>query len=223
MPDEPAAPVIEVSPPVVSTPPPTTPSAPVPAPAAATWIDGSPYDPDRAKAQFDKFRESEKEWKKDHTVLQQLQKVLGVDKSLPTEPAELQAALETERAATAAATTEIRNLRIDGAVSRTVAALGGQADLLTYYLKGTGALDSLDPTAEGFEKTLTALVKTTLEKNPTLKLNGQVPSVSGVPFPAGSGGPSDLISRDTLARMTPQQIADARSAGKLEHLGVGRA
>jgi hypothetical protein len=184
------------------------------------WIDGSPYDPDRAKAQWDKFREGEKTAKQEHGVLTQLQKLLGVDKTMPTEPAELQARVAELESKHAEAIAENRNLRLGTAVDRAVIAQGGNAELLTGYLKGMGQLDSLDPVGASFEKDLSEIVKSTLEKFPSFKLNGQTPSVSSVPFPAGSGGATDLITRDTLATMSNEAINEARQAGKLEHLGV---
>ena len=194
--------------------------APPPGQSPPLWVDGTPYDVERAKPLMDKLREGEKIAKQEHGVLVGLQKLLGVDKTMPTEPAELQARVAELEAKHAEAIAENRNLRLGTAVDRAVISQGGNAELLTGYLKGMGQLDSLDPAGAGFEKDLSAIVAATLEKFPAFKLNGQTPSVSSVPFPAGSGGATELITRDSLGHMSHADINTAREAGKLEHLGI---
>jgi hypothetical protein len=194
-------------------PPPT--NAPVP-----LWFDGTPYDPDRAKAFYEQSREREKHSKAVEAENQRIRKALGVDKTASSDPIELAADLETARAETVAAQAEIRALQINGAVNSAVLAAGGHPQLATGYMTGMKLLDGLDPSDAGFEKSLAAIVKNTLEHNPALKLAGQVPPVSGTPFPAGSGGDTSVYTQDKLATMHPQEIHDAKEAGKLRHLGI---
>lgn len=85
------------------------------------------------------------------------------------------------------------------------------------------AASGLDPHAADFPAKLTAAIQQTIAANPWMAAAAvtppppPVPPTSGVPFPTGNptAGP---ITEEQLAQMTPEQIAQAMSEGKLAHL-----
>jgi hypothetical protein len=205
----------------------TTPApAATPAPATTGW-EGE-FDAARAKAALDAARADAKAARAEKTEYAAGLRKFGIDpdrmaaaisgKPSPLDPSDFEKALAASQAETLTALAENRSLRLDGAVSKAVIAQGGNPELLPVYLRGSGVLTDLDPSAEGFEKSLTALVKGTLEKNPSLKLTGKAPlGPNTAEIPAGSGGESTPIDPKAtdFSKLSPEAIVDLRRAGMI--------
>jgi hypothetical protein len=198
---EPVAPVVEpVTAPVVE------PVAPVEAPKM--------YDADYVKklrAEAADYRTKFQAAKTDaETKLAPILKALGLDGETAPDPAKLAEQLTaTQR--------ENRELKVSHAVIEAARKHSADTDLLVPYLRGSSALDSLDPASATFAKDLSDLVKNLVEKNPKLKASAPAAPRSGGEFPGGSPTVQQ-ITRDQLKGMTPEQINAARLSGALDQL-----
>jgi hypothetical protein len=217
------------APPADPTPPPATPPAdpppadpappagdPPPDPAAPTfeaWI----ADPVNAKyvrtirkEAADNRVKAAAATKAADATFRELAKSLGIDipGGDPLDPAKLTEELtKTKR--------EIVELRMGAALERAFRKHGADTDLLLPYLRGSAALEKLDPTSETFDAEVSAMVKNLLEKNPKLKASGPVPRQNGGEFPGGKP-PTQQLTRDQLKGMAPEAIEAARQAGQLD-------
>lgn len=162
-------------------------------------------------------------------TLAKLAAVFNPQTDEPVDPAKLAEQLAAEKAAAeesaAAALAErdaqIRELTVKAALPTAMAKASADPDLTLAVLTASGALSKLDPTAESFTADLESAVKAAVESNPKLKV-APVAVRSGAEIPGRSGG-SDQVTRDQLAKMTPEQIEKARVEGRLKNLlsGIG--
>lgn len=106
-------------------------------------------------------------------------------------------------------------LRIGAALEQASRKHGADTELLVPFLKGSAALDKLDPASDTFPAEVSALVKGLLEKNPKLKASGPVPTRNGGEFPGGKP-PTQQLTREQLRGMKPEEIEAARQAGQLD-------
>lgn len=127
----------------------------------------------------------------------------------------------------AARETELRKLQVENALERAARTHGADVDLLGPYLRGSGALDKVDPKAD-LAQALDVLVKDLVEQNPKFKAgaNGQPggqapPPRGGSEFPGGNQQPN-LLRPEDLRRMTPDEIVKARKEGRIAGVGGDR-
>lgn len=144
------------------------------------------------------------------TTFRELAKSLGIDVpgGDPLDPAKLTEELTRTRR-------EIIDLRMSAALEQASRKHGADTDLLIPFLRGSAALDKLDPSAETFPAEVSAMVKGLLEKNPKLKAAGLVPTRNGGEFPGGKPLTQQL-TRAQLVGMKPEEIEAARQAGQLD-------
>lgn len=87
------------------------------------------------------------------------------------------------------------------------------------FLRGSRALEALDPTAEDYAGQVKALIEKTVTEHPEFAVSARrTPSNSGnpgTPTPDHSGGE---ITREMLKSMSSEEIVEADRAGKLNHL-----
>lgn len=123
-------------------------------------------------------------------------KTLGlVDDDKPVDPqtlleqaAEREAQIANERDAFAA---KLHAYELEKALSDAANAVGGDLDILGPYLRGTGALDKLDPTADDYNAQVAEIVTQAVESNAKLKKAAPVaaPARSGGDLNGGAGAP----------------------------------
>lgn len=154
-------------------------------------------------------------------VLDGLQAVLNPDapkdepldpKSLAEQLAASQAALEQERAENAA---KLRALQVQAALPKALAKHNADPDLTEAVLARSGVLESLDPSAKNFTASLDAAVKAAVEGNPKLLITPPA-TRTGVEPTGSAGAAASQLSREQLAKMRPEEIAEALKAGRLQ-------
>jgi len=156
-------------------------------------------------------------------VLAKLNMVLNPDANTPPDPAKLAEQLTAAQAETAKVAAEkdltIRNLTIRAALPNALAKVSADPSLTEAVLTANGALAKLDPSSDTFAADLELAVAAAMEQNPRLKMDAPVaPSrKSGAEIPGRSGG-SDQLTIEQVRAMKPEQIEEARKAGKLRTL-----
>lgn len=158
-------------------------------------------------------------------ILAAVMQAAGLQPDGKPDPEKVIAELRTQHDQTAA---ELRQLRIDGALS--AAASKHQADprLARALLLSDGALNGLDPAAADFADQLDAALAKVVAEVPAVKLAPAAPApppapaappVSGGQFngPGAQNGVAQL-TRDDLKGMTPEQIVAAQKEGRLDAL-----
>lgn len=118
---------------------------------------------------------------------------------------------------------EFRKLQIDSALGEIYPKHGVIPELARAVLESKGVLSALDPGDAEFSKNLNAAVKKLAEDYPQLKttpLTPPPPPRSGVDFSNGNGAAPQL-TREEVARMTPEAVVEARQKGQLNQL-MGR-
>lgn len=129
---------------------------------------------------------------------------------------------------------ELKQLRVDNALGAAVAKHGADPRLARALLLSDGVLTGLDPAAADFAAQLDAAVAKVVTEVPAVKLApATVPEPAPPPAPTAapvSGGQFNgpgaqngvaQLGRNDLKGMTPEQINEARRAGKLDAL-LGR-
>jgi predicted component of type VI protein secretion system len=195
--------------------PPAPPSPPAPAAAAKTfeeWM-ADPVNAEFTKAlrkeAADNRIKAQTSTKAAETTFRELAKALGIEipGGDPLDPAKLTEELSKTRR-------ENLELKVGNALEQASRKHGADTELLVPYLRGSAALDKLDPASENFVKDVSDLVKTLVEKNPKLKA-AQVAPRSGGEFPGGKP-PVQQLTRAQLQGMKPEDIEAARQAGQLD-------
>lgn len=143
------------------------------------------------------------------TTFRELAKSLGIEipGGDPLDPAKLTEELSKTRR-------ENLELKVGNALEQASRKHGADTELIVPYLRGSAALDKLDPTSETFAKDVSDLVKNLVEKNPKLKA-AQVAPRSGGEFPGGKP-PVQQLTREQLKGMKAEDIEAARQAGQLD-------
>ncbi|MCD2099541.1 hypothetical protein QNA24_30295 [Rhodococcus qingshengii] len=142
-------------------------------------------------------------------LIERLGKELGlIQDDEPVDPQVLLDQLAEEKAAVAnerdAYRQQIAAFKAEQALTKAANAVDGDLDILTPYLRGTGALDALDPDAEDYPAQVAAVVASAVEANPKLK------KVAPVAAPARSGG--DINAGSGIQKKGPSSIDDIRAA-----------
>ncbi|MHB8507719.1 MAG: hypothetical protein ACYDGR_03620 [Candidatus Dormibacteria bacterium] len=188
-----------------------------------TWGDGTPFDAARAMQTIRNLRPLETENKK----LKRIISAFGND--APADPgddaatatyAALAGVLGIEWSGDSASLIKAaKDIRLSGELTKAIAAKGLDPALTRAMVD----LSSVDMQSATLAADIAALVDNAAVDHPNLKLRAQVASVSGTPFPAGSGGgqAAGRITQDQLRFMSPAAVVEARRAGLLDHLGVG--
>jgi hypothetical protein len=115
---------------------------------------------------------------------------------------------------------ELRQLRVEQAAERAARRAGADVDALLDSRGFIKAIASLDPTADDFADRLGDAVDTALKTNPRLKAAAPAPTRT-VPDPGGTRDTGGQLSRADLAHMKPEEIVEARKAGRLNSLLKG--
>ena len=120
-----------------------------------------------------------------------------------------------------AAQLEAKKTRIENAVLRMANKNGADPDSLTDSRSFMSALEALDSAAADFREQVDAAIKKAVESNPNLKIAAPPARSSG---PVGGGKPqAGQLDREDLKDMSPEQIEEARKAGRLDELlGIKR-
>ncbi|MBD8056697.1 hypothetical protein ICV35_23905 [Rhodococcus ruber] len=129
-------------------------------------------------------------------LTERLGKALGfIQDDKPVDPqtlleqaAEREAQIANERDAYRA---QIQAFQLDQALTKAANAADGDLDILVPFLRGTGALDKLDPTADDYTDQVSAVVAHAVESNPKLRKAAPVaaPTRSGGDIANGAGAP----------------------------------
>lgn len=142
----------------------------------------------------------------------------GVDET--PDPAKLTEQLTAAQAETARVAAEkdqtIRNLTIRAALPSVLSKASADPSLTEAVLTANGALAKLDPSSDSFAADLASAVAAAMENNPRLKV-APVASRSGAEIPGRSGG-SDQLTIEQVRAMKPEQVDEARKAGRLRSL-----
>jgi len=168
----------------------------------------------KAKEDADKAAQAAAE-AAEKALTERLGKALGlIQDDQPVDPQVLLDQLAEEKAAVAnerdAYRQQIAQFKAEQALTKAANAVEGDLDILTPYLKGTGALDALDPDADDYADQVSAVVAAAVEANPKLRKVAPVaaPSRSGGDINGGNGipkkGPKSVEDylRDDLAKVT---------------------
>jgi len=141
-------------------------------------------------------------------LTERLGKALGlIQYDTPVDPQELIAqaaereAQALEREAKAAA--KLRAYELEKALTNAANKVDGDLDILTPYLRGTGALDALDPDADDYLDQVSAVVAAAVEANPKLK------KAAPVAAPSRSGG--DISNGTGIPKKGPESVDDIRA------------
>ena len=117
---------------------------------------------------------------------------------------------------------ELRTTRIENGLLRVSRNLGVEdVDLLHAYLQTTGKIRDLDPSEASFLDDLQVRIEETLEEKPALR-GGRptnIPPTTGAQIRPPA--PTSQLSRADVARMAPEEIADAQRRGLLDQI-LGR-
>ena len=117
---------------------------------------------------------------------------------------------------------QIVTMQVDAELGTAIAAAGANAATLIPYLRGTKALDGLDPAKKDFAETVTALVATTVEAHPQFKTGAPAAPKSGpTTFPPG-GGEVTQLDPSVISGMTDEQFATAMKDGSFNK-ALGRS
>lgn len=136
-----------------------------------------------------------------------LGKLTGTSKETSPEDALKQAQAEREEAQA-----KLREMEQEILLGRAGKEAGADMDLLLPFLRGTGALKELDPTAADYADQVSALVKATVDSNPKLKTT-VVPSSSGnTQTPTSNSGLKDLNQEDLQRMFDNGQHAEINKA-----------
>ncbi|WP_232290226.1 hypothetical protein [Micromonospora sp. ATCC 39149] len=165
-------------------------------PARKPKLDGD-YDPDRAMRDLGKAREDAKREKEIRVKAEQDQQAkldavlvaLGLKPDPNTDPAATAAKVAKELTDAQA---ENRELRVENALYRVAGKAGGDVNALQDSRGFMKALADLDPTADDFEKSVTAAVRDAIKANPKLAATatpgGQGPARQGADHGGGGNG-----------------------------------
>lgn len=155
-----------------------------------------------------RLAEREKEF---NTLLKGLSQLTG-EGSEEVSPEEQLAAALKERDQ---AQQRLRELTQDNAVRQAAVKHGADADLITPYLKGSGALDALDPGTDDYQAQVAELIAETVEKHPQLRTqvvartSGQAPN----PTPENNAG----------GKLSHADIKALAAAGKWDEINKAAA
>lgn len=140
-------------------------------------------------------------------IAERIGKALGLipeENDQPVDPAvlleqaaEREAQIANERDAARA---EIAAYRLEQALTKAANKVDGDLDILVPYLRGTGALDKLDPTADDYNAQVAEIVTHAVEANAKLK------KAAPVAAPARSGG--DLNGGTGAPKRGPKSVED---------------
>ncbi|MCZ4505926.1 hypothetical protein O4273_24150 [Rhodococcus ruber] len=140
-------------------------------------------------------------------IAERIGKALGLipeENDQPVDPAvlleqaaEREAQIANERDAARA---EIAAYRLEQALTKAANNVDGDLDILVPYLRGTGALDKLDPTADDYNAHVAEIVTHAVEANAKLK------KAAPVAAPARSGG--DLNGGTGAPKRGPKSVED---------------
>lgn len=129
-------------------------------------------------------------------LAERIGKALGlIEDDKPADPATLleqaaerEAQIANERDAYRA---EIAAYKLEQALTKAANSVDGDLDILVPFLRGTGALDKLDATAEDYTAQVAELVASAVESNPKLRKATPVvaPTRSGGDINGGTGAP----------------------------------
>lgn len=135
----------------------------------------------------------------------QIAKIFGYGESDAVDPEELASKL-------AQRDQEIRNLRIDNALSEALTKNNANPRLTKALLTSEGILGDLDPVSEDFATKLDEAVKQVIESNPVLRNTSITAPTAGAQHHSGNGREQQLTGED-LKKMTPEQIVEAKDKG----------
>jgi hypothetical protein len=217
----PAPPADPPAPPAPAPPAPPSPPPPSGSKTYEEWI-ADPVNAEFTKALRKEAAENrvkaQTATKASEATFRELAKSLGVEipGGDPLDPAKLTEELSKTRR-------ENLELKVGNALEQASRKHGADTELLVPYLRGSAALEKLDPTSETFTADVSAMVKTLLEKNPKLKA-AQVAPRSGGEFPGGKP-PVQQLTREQLQQMYKagqvEEIQKAREAGQLDQVMRG--
>jgi hypothetical protein len=147
------------------------------------------------------------------------------DRDLSNQPAWVQEAVRSARDGEAKYRIAARTSNVNNAIVVNAAAYGVNAQALLGSTEWATRAAQIDPHASDYGAQLQAAVAATLTACPWVAATPATPPVpappapptSGAEFPGGNGAGAP-ITEDQLGQMTPEQIAQAMSEGKLKHL-----
>ncbi|MEV6321380.1 hypothetical protein AB0M45_09310 [Nocardia sp. NPDC051787] len=143
-------------------------------------------------------------------MVQEIGRALGLVPDEDADPDQVIAEL-TERAS--ASDRKLRDYRIKDAIAAAADTHNGDHALLVPYLRGTGALDDLDPDAPDFGTRIDSLVADAVSNNPKLTTTPAAPR-SGGDFSAGNAtppAPADDEDIDAIRLKVRSSIASSRT------------
>lgn len=187
-------------------------AAPEVAPEPAETFDRNYVEKLRKESASYRERAKEKEGEL-NSFLEKLKGLTGSGEEEQTPEQLIQAA--NERAEQAAR--ELQTLKTERAIQDAAGKHNADTTVLLPLLRGLGAFDALDSTADDYASQVESLVAETVEKFPQVKTS-RVPASSGnapTPTPHEHSG---QIRREDLKSMTSHQIIEAKRSGKLDHL-----
>ncbi|MET7772425.1 hypothetical protein [Nocardia sp. NPDC005366] len=215
----PPAPVPEPAPaPEPANPPPPAPTPveqpPAPAPdqdpvTLSTLVADLRRELEQARTGADTARDRAAQQAREDLV-QEIGRAIGLVADETTDPEQVIAEL-TDRAS--AADRKLRDYRIKDALLTAATTQKADHALLMPYLRGTGALDDLDPETADFTTRLDTLVTDALAANPKLAATQTAPR-SGGDFTAGNAtppAPEQEEDIDAIRRKVRASIADTRT------------
>lgn len=155
-------------------------------------------------------------------MLAKLSAVLNPDANTPPDPAKLAEQLTETQAqadlALASKDEQIRALTIRASLPDVLAKANAHPKLTEAFLTASGVMAKLDPASDTFAADLESAVAAAVEQEPHLKVKAApVAARSGAEIPGRSGG-SDQLTLEQVRAMKPEQIEEARAAGKLRTL-----
>ena len=116
-----------------------------------------------------------------------------------------------------AADERYNQLRQRVALTEAVQKAKADPDLTVPFIKGGEAFNALDPSADDYEAQVAELVAETVAATPKLRAQVAPASSGNAPTPSENSGSRKLTVED-LDNMSPEEIYEARKAGKLNHL-----
>lgn len=152
---------------------------------------------------------------------------IETDEQKPPTPEELSAQLAEAQTRTKASDDRARQTQVELAVYKTAGRHGGDPDALLDSRNFAKAIEKLDPSDDGFGEAVAKAVKAAVDSNS--KLAAKVPEPKELePTPAGgapmdgAGGSKKQLGAADVDRMSPKQINQAISEGRLDRY-LGRA
>ncbi|MFH8867159.1 hypothetical protein [Streptomyces griseus] len=163
------------------------------------------------------------------TLMKRVAKAFGLetDEAKPPTPEELAKQLDEARGETKESRAQARQTQVELAVYKTAVRHGGDPDALLDSRSFANAISKLDPTAADFDEQVGKAVKTAVDSNKKLAAKAPEPK-EPEPTPAGgapmdgAGGSKKQLGEADVARMTPKQINQAMTEGRLDRY-LGRA